>query len=445
MRSTASSGLPSPAASSLGKIWTLTLNGASFGYGAQQSDVSAPEPLASVASHLATIVVAGGRFSATTDGAALVLTPLVGGGYTAAFTGTAGGTGTLSAAFSAAWAKLVLGVTVTTPVPATAAWSVTLNAGASPASAIAYTFTAGSHGQTTLLAPFDVKIIDDEAPGVLVLQPNGSTNLVEPSPFVVLGDGFVTALLSTCGVAGTSVTCFQGAFGSADVKETTYHGSLATAQDLDLGSWGKNANPDVENATSVAHITVHGTGDGTDDYYRFTVTPSMLATSGGSIRVSFDIDHGYKPGDAIIWTSRLKLYADVAGDLIAQGAGQSSPSVGAGGSVTFLDDYLAATLTHAGDYFVSRRSLEVLDEHPGRREIRPAGLGAQPRHRRLRVRAVAGAGAGDRQQHWHGPEHRRRAELLRLLQRERRRHLDGLRRYRHDHLADAVRADRRDR
>ena len=196
-----------------------------------------------------------------------------------------------------------------------------------------------------------MKIADDEAPGVLVLQSNGSTNIVEPSPFVILGDGFVTALLATCGVAGTSVTCFNGAFGTSEANETTYHGSIPTAQDLDLASWGKNANPDVANATTIPHVTIHGTGDGTDDYYKFVVTPKMLTDAGNSMVVSFDVDHGYKTGDSVIWASLLKLY-DQSGNLLAQGAGQSSPSVGAGGSTTFLDDFLSTTITHSGTYYI---------------------------------------------------------------------------------------------
>ena len=71
-------------------------------------------------------------------------------------------------------------------------WVISLNAGQTSESAVSYTYVAGQNGETPLLAPLDVEVADDEAPGVLVIQPTGSTNVIEPSSFVVLGDGFVS-------------------------------------------------------------------------------------------------------------------------------------------------------------------------------------------------------------------------------------------------------------
>ena len=55
------------------------------------------------------------------------------------------------------------------------------------------------------------------------------------------------------------------------------------AQDIDLAGWSRNANPDILNATTVSHITIHGRGNGPQngatDFYKFAVTSDMLAAA----------------------------------------------------------------------------------------------------------------------------------------------------------------------
>ena len=268
-----------------GDVWTITLNGAGFGYGAQQGD-----SLPTIATKLADTITKGGLFHATATGTQIAITPPDGDAVhrSASITrtvngATVSGTGTEAPATggftfsSTAYSKLVLNVNVSTPIQPGDTWVLSLNTGSTSASAVAYSYVAGQYGESVLLPPIDVKIADDEAPGVLVLQPTGSTNVIEPSSFVVLGDGFVRALLSTCGLNNsTAVTCFTGDFGTSEVNEINFHATLATAQDLDLGAWGLNANPDIANATTIPHLTVHGTGDGNSDFYKFTVTSQML-------------------------------------------------------------------------------------------------------------------------------------------------------------------------
>ena len=86
--------------------------------------------------------------------------------------------------------------------------------------------------------------------------------------------------------------------------------SIGTAQDLDLGAWGLNANPEIQSASTIPHLTVHGTGDGNSDYYKFTVSGT------GTKQVVIDVDHGFQSGDPKVWLSKLSIF-NGAGDLVA--------------------------------------------------------------------------------------------------------------------------------
>ena len=173
-----------------------------------------------------------------------------------------------------------------------------------------------------------LQIQGDEAPGVLVLPTNGGTSVIEPTDLVKLGTGQV---LETA----TTNTSFKGDFGTSVIYETKFHSTLETAQDLELGKWNRNYNPEVDPAlTPDAHITIKGTGDGTRDYYSF------MGTAGKVVRL--DIDHGFDFGDQTSWYSKLTLYGP-NGTVAKLGDGFSNPTdptkVGTGSS-TLNDDYL---------------------------------------------------------------------------------------------------------
>ena len=59
---------------------------------------------------------------------------------------------------------------------------------------VLYRYTAGANREARFIVPLDVKIADDDAPGVLVTQTGNSTNVTEPSDLIVLGNGFVTQI-----------------------------------------------------------------------------------------------------------------------------------------------------------------------------------------------------------------------------------------------------------
>ena len=160
--------------------------------------------------------------------------------------------------------------------------------------------------------------------------------------------GLKTSLGSSYNVTTKALTQFVGDFGAAVLNETTHHSSTYTAQDIDATQWSSGVNPEFGNAAT-PHLTIVGTGNGETDFYKFTITPQMLAN--GAITTTFDIDHGYELGDAIQWGSQITIY-DANGNIMDRGAGSSSTSQGGTGSNTMFDDYLQHTFSQAGTYFV---------------------------------------------------------------------------------------------
>ncbi|MGB8167836.1 MAG: calcium-binding protein, partial [Chthoniobacteraceae bacterium] len=152
------------------------------------------------------------------------------------------------------------------------------------------------------------------------------------------------------------VSGFRGDFGTSIVREVGTHDSIFNAQDLELGRWSTNSNPDIANPTT-PHLSVLGTGDGNSDFYRFRITDEMLKLPNGqptAITAFFDIDHGFDTGDAIQWNSIIRLY-DQDGRLIAQGPAGSNPfdtAQSGTGSTTFADDFLSFTFNTKGVYYL---------------------------------------------------------------------------------------------
>ena len=157
----------------------------------------------------------------------------------------------------------------------------------------AITSTTDPKFNGVLVDSVDVTIADDEVPSVLIMPAPGGVNVIEPTDLVKLGDGQVIP-----GTVTDPNTQFLGDFGFSILKETTFHNTPGSAQNIDLGKWSTNFNPEVSASTAPApHLTIVGTGDSTKDYYSFT------GTSGS--KVTLDIDHGYDFGDSTSWFSKL--------------------------------------------------------------------------------------------------------------------------------------------
>src|SRR5262249_61938769 len=154
----------------------------------------------------------------------------------------------------------------------------------------------------------DVQIADDDAPGVLVLETLGKTFVIEPTDLVARGQGFVDTVKNWDPDNKTVV--FSGDFGTAVTSEVGVHDSVFNAQDLDAAKWNQNADPNIEKATDIPHLTVLGTGDFErpgdvlSDFYKFNITSKMIEKGGQGI---FDIDFGFE-NSGIFWWSLLRLY-----------------------------------------------------------------------------------------------------------------------------------------
>ena len=116
----------------------------------------------------------------------------------------------------------------------------------------------------------------------------------------------------------------------------TNHDTIATAQNVN-GSFSTDADANILNSTTIPHVSIRGTGDGTWDMYRFSVS------TGGST-ATFDIDYGMYDLD-----SYLKLFA-MDGTLLVQhdDGGATDP-----GSAHGWDSLLNYTFAGAGDYVVA--------------------------------------------------------------------------------------------
>jgi hypothetical protein len=113
-------------------------------------------------------------------------------------------------------------------------------------------------------------------------------------------------------------------------------GSFATAQVLDASLFTLQNDPTVFNSATIPHVSVTAVGDGTWEYFRFTLTSAALVT--------LDIDHGYPDVDAT-----LTIYNSIEQQIGSQIVfGSNDP--GTDGSHTRDPD--ATVSLGAGTYYV---------------------------------------------------------------------------------------------
>jgi Bacterial pre-peptidase C-terminal domain len=131
---------------------------------------------------------------------------------------------------------------------------------------------------------------------------------------------------------------------SGVVAEVESNDSLAGAQDLDDAVWSLADDPNIDQSSSVPHVSVQGTGDGTFDYYSFTVS------NAGDVG-TFDIDFGSNPGGAGDMDTVIFLY-DSNGTLLATNDDSMTSSVD-GGSLSSWDSFLQYTFDAPGTYVIA--------------------------------------------------------------------------------------------
>lgn len=209
-----------------------------------------------------------------------------------------------------------------------------------------YSYVSGKNGEEESVASVDVRILDNNTPGVVVTQTGGSTSVTEPTNYVTLGSGQVTRAIND--------STFEGTFGTSVISEAALHNAVYNAQDLTDAPWGTNQASGIDDYT-IPHLTILATGDNDLDFYSFTITPEMLAMGSDQVKALFDIDYGHELGDAIFWITQMTLY-DADGQTVLRGMGDrwnTHYSSLDEGSSTMLDDSFGWTFTKAGTYYLS--------------------------------------------------------------------------------------------
>lgn len=128
-----------------------------------------------------------------------------------------------------------------------------------------------------------------------------------------------------------------GAAFAAAVDEVEGNDSIAHAQNIDE-YFSLDHDPDIGHSTTVPHATVNGTGNGTYDFYSFTVSEA----GAGSVGL-LDVD-----GAMYSFDSWLSLY-NSSGALI----GQNDDAGYDPGTAHPYDSYMAYAFPTAGTYYIS--------------------------------------------------------------------------------------------
>ena len=141
----------------------------------------------------------------------------------------------------------------------------------------------------------------------------------------------------------------QSSLGSGVIAEVEANNSLAAAQSID-GQWSLALDPDIgdssaNTSTTIPHVTISGTGDGTFDYYAFTVPAA-------GVRGIFDID--YVPRGLPIRRVSTRKSSSIRRWALLLGGNDDSffTGAGAGGSTFSTDSFLEYTFTSPGLYVI---------------------------------------------------------------------------------------------
>ncbi|KGJ87024.1 M4 family metallopeptidase [Colwellia psychrerythraea] len=128
------------------------------------------------------------------------------------------------------------------------------------------------------------------------------------------------------------------------ISESEPNNDLISAQSLD-GMFNYQYSDDIgdlsnNTSESIPHVSIQGTGDGSYDYFKFTVNAEDTTAI-------FDID---REGNNGFFDSYLRLY-DAQGNFLASND-DSNPSSGESGSTDNLDSFLIHNFTTTGVYYI---------------------------------------------------------------------------------------------
>ncbi|MFW8602199.1 DVUA0089 family protein [Desulfobacterota bacterium M19] len=155
------------------------------------------------------------------------------------------------------------------------------------------------------------------------------------------GDGMKKKLLIGL-VAGLFTTFIAIEASASIINEVAGNDTLASAQNID-GAFSTGANTDIYGAnTGLPWVSIDATGDGTYDYFSFTVA---AGTTG-----YFDIDYGENQGGSI--DSEIALWDATGTYLRERDDGSDYQSDLDPGTIHRFDPSISYTFSSAGTYFV---------------------------------------------------------------------------------------------
>jgi subtilisin family serine protease/Tol biopolymer transport system component len=196
------------------------------------------------------------------------------------------------------------------------------------------------------LGSFHVQVVDPAFYYVNSLADAPDADLNDGTPLDAAGRTTLRAAVEQANAAATPRTIILSdaryAFAPGTVSptlpiaEVEPNNSLAAAQNLELEDWSLRFNPNVANSSVIPHVSIAGAGDGTFDYYSFTVDVA------GSVGV-FDIDAGI----GAAFDTELFLF-NSGGGILAAGDDSGVDE----GSTSSVDSNLTHTFASAGVYVI---------------------------------------------------------------------------------------------
>ncbi|CCQ73777.1 FecR domain-containing protein [Magnetospira sp. QH-2] len=209
--------------------------------------------------------------------------------------------------------------------------------------AIPFSELSGTEGDDFLVGTSGDDVIDGYGGMDLIVGLGGDDVLTGGAAMdLLIGDGDE--------ISGSSINPQPGEWLDIDESGTPTgfevggNDSLETAQNID-GTFVNAADPLVQGSALYAHASIYGTGDGTYDWYSFTVDEAGTT-------MLFDMDFGYDDtdlnGNSDDFDPYLYLY-DASGNQI-NSDDDSSPLDP--GSVDSYDSWLVHTFSEAGTYYM---------------------------------------------------------------------------------------------
>jgi hypothetical protein len=160
----------------------------------------------------------------------------------------------------------------------------------------------------------------------------------------IIGIGFIMSVKKSVPLLFAGFIALHTSAAMASfISEIEANNTGASAQNVD-GNFDFAFSADIgdvsgiNTSTSLSHVSILGTGDGSYDFYSFTSLGGQTI-----LDIDYGVAGGYMDTMIAIWNSDgiLLMYSD-----------DSSISAGAGGSAGIFDSFMELTLVTAGHYLV---------------------------------------------------------------------------------------------